>query len=74
MSQQELADAIGVKVANLGNWEADTAKPRNTLEVVGAIAAATDVSVVWLAGLSAPDGMDSRRELDGPGHAFVTAA
>lgn len=31
MSQAELADAIGVKVANLGNWEADTSKPRDTL-------------------------------------------
>ena len=58
MSQQELADAIGVKVGSVSSWEADSAKPRDTFTVVSAIAEATDVSVVWLAGL---DTQDSRR-------------
>jgi succinyl-CoA synthetase beta subunit len=55
---QELADGIGVKVGSVSSWEADSAKPRDTFTVVSAIAEATDVSVVWLAGL---DTQDSRR-------------
>ena len=66
LSQQELADTIGVKVGSVSSWEADTAKPRDVITVVSAIAEATDVSVVWLAGLTGEDAMGSARELDGP--------
>lgn len=62
MSQQQLADAIGVKVGSVSSWEADTATPRDTLAVVSAIAEATSVSVVWLAGLDGEGAMDSGRE------------
>lgn len=42
MSQQQLADAIGVKVGSVSSWEADTATPRDTLAVVSAIAEAVE--------------------------------
>jgi transcriptional regulator with XRE-family HTH domain len=61
MSQQELADAINVKVGSVSSWEADSATPRHAFEVIAAIAKATDVSVVWLAGLDDGGTMDSHR-------------
>jgi len=51
MSQQELADAIGVAVARLGNWEAGYNKPGDVVAVARAISRVTGVRADWIAGL-----------------------
>ena len=46
LSQQELANRIGVRLATLQNWEGDRAEPRaNKLQMLAGV---LNVSIVWL--------------------------
>lgn len=52
LSQQELADAIGVKVQRLSNWEAGINNPQPLVTWARAVEEATTVPASWLLGVS----------------------
>lgn len=58
LSQQQLADAIGVKVQRLSNWEAGINEPRGLVDTAQAIEDATTVPASWLLGVSGQNWKD----------------
>jgi len=50
LSQQQLADAIGVGDRALSSWEAGRTKPEDSAAVAHAVAAVTGVNAGWILG------------------------
>lgn len=54
LSQQDLAEALGVQVSRLSNWEAGANRPRDLEAVARGVSEATGVPAMWILGFE-PD-------------------